>query len=364
LHKEKDFEKMPRWPYPLFALAALALAVLLAASVSESFADWYNRTVGAFFRTVLAHMTSWIPFSLAELAIYCAPLVLVTVGVYAYRYRCETLRAALVYLGCILSVCSLLFSLFAFGFGVGYRTSPLDEKIALAPTEVTAQSLRETAEKLIAEVNGLCDGITYGEDGSSVMPYGREGMNEALLAAYEPVCEKYPFIQKMNSRLKPVLASRVMSYMHITGVYTYFTGEANLNVQFPDYSLCYTGAHELAHQRGIARENEANFVAFLVCSGSADVYLRYCGYLNLLEYVLNALYGADADAYREILKTVDERVQGEWIAYDRFFDAYRDSVLSDVSGTVNDAYLKLNGNEAGTKSYGLVVELAVAYFAN
>ena len=30
---------------------------------------------------------------------------------------------------------------------------------------------------------------------------------------------------------------------------------------------------------------------------------------------------------------------------------------------LNEAQLKLNGNEAGTQSYGLVAELAVAYFA-
>lgn len=363
MRKEKDFEKMPRWSFFLFGVAALALAVLIAAVISAGFADWYNRTAGAFLRTALARLTSWIPFSLAEIAVFCIPIVIVAIGVYGYRRRCETWRCVFVYLGCILSVCSILFSLFALGFGIGYQTAPLDEKMGLAPTEVTAKTLRETAEKLLDEVNAICSGISYGEDGFSVMPYDLAGMNAALLAAYEPVCEKYPFIQKMESRLKPVLASRAMSYTHITGVYTYFTGEANLNVNFPDYSLCYTGAHELAHQRGIARENEANFVAFLVCSGASDVYLRYCGYLNLLEYVMNALYDADEAAYREVMSKADERVRGEWIAYDRFFDAYRNSALSDISGAVNDTYLKLNGNEAGTGSYGLVVELAVAYFA-
>jgi hypothetical protein len=354
---------MPRWPYPLFALAALALAVLLAASVSESFADWYNRTVGAFFRTVLAHMTSWIPFSLAEICLYAIPALIVLLSVYGYRRRCDTWRSTFVYLGCIVAAFSLMFSLFAFSFGVGYQTSALDKKMNLNPVAVTASSLRDTAEVLLAEANALCDEITYGVGGFSVMPYDLREMNDAVIAAYEELCDAYPFVQRLNSRVKPVIASRAMSYTHITGVSTYFTGEANVNVNFPDYSLCYTAAHELAHQRGIARENEANFVAFLVCSGSQDSYLRYCGYLNLLEYVLDALYRADKEMYRETVKLVDERILAEWSAYDSFFDTYRDSFASDISGAVNDTYLKLNGNEAGTKSYGLVAELAVAYFA-
>lgn len=362
MHKKKNFEKMPCWSWVLLGIAALAMILLITAVISESFADWYNRTIGAFFRTVLAHLTSWIPFSLAEIAIYAIPLIVVLIGVCGYRHHCDTWRAVFVYLGSIVSVFSILFSLFVFGFGIGYQTTTLDKKMALPPAEITVDTLRETAQMLVSEVNVLCNGITYGEDGFSVMPYDRAEMNEALLVAYEPICDSYPFIQRMNSRLKPVLASRAMSYTHITGMYSYFTGEANLNVNFPDYSLCYTAAHELAHQRGIARENEANFVAFLVCSGSEDTYLRYCGYLNLLEYVMNALYEADAEAYRALMKTVDGRILREWAAYDDFFDAYRHSFVSKISGTVNDTYLKLNGNEAGEKSYGLVVELAVAYF--
>ena len=361
--KQKNFEKMSRCSLALFGVALLALIVLIVAVISEGFAQWYNATVGAFFRAALAHLTSWLPFSLAEILIYCIPLIVIFLGVYGYRRRCETWRSTFVYLGSIVSVLSLFFSLFVFGFGVGYHTATLDKRLGLAPVEITAQSLRETAELLTGEVNTLCKEITYDADGFSVMPYDRDVMNEVLLAAYEPVCDAYPFIQRLNSRLKPVIASRAMSYTHITGVYTYFTGEANLNVNFPSYSLCYTAAHELAHQRGIARENEANFVAFLVCSGSEDLYLRYCGYLNLLEYVMNALYSADKEAYRDVMEMVDERVMNEWRAYDNFFDEYRYSLASEISDVVNDAYLKLNGNEAGTQSYGLVAELAVAYFA-
>ena len=116
MRKEKNFERLPRWAIVLYAVAALALILLIVAAISEGFANWYNRTVGAFLRAVLAHLTSWIPFSLAEIALYSLPLVIVLLGVYGYRRRCDTWRAAFVYLGSIVSVFSLVFSLFAFGF--------------------------------------------------------------------------------------------------------------------------------------------------------------------------------------------------------------------------------------------------------
>ena len=152
-----------------------------------------------------------------------------------------------------------------------------------------------------------------------------------------------------------------MSYTHITGVYTFFTGEANINVNFPDNTLPYTAAHELAHQRGIAREDEANFLAFLVCAESFDPYIRYSGYLNLYEYVASALSSADRQLYLKVSSTLPDLVLGEQYAYSEFFDKYRDSTVSEISETVNNTFLVMHGTE-GVKSYGMVVDLAVAYY--
>ena len=213
---------------------------------------------------------------------------------------------------------------------------------------------------LAYELNSMVDEISYLEDGFSEMPYTVSQMNGKLIEAYEKVCEKYGFIQSLHSRVKPVMLSEAMSYTHITGVYTYFTGEANLNVNFPDYTLPYTAAHELAHQRGIAREDEANFIAFLVCNESDDPYIRYSGYLNLYEYVASALR-SNTEAYKRVRASLDSNITGEMRAYSAFFDKYRHSTAGKVSETVNNTYLQVQGT-VGTKSYGMVVDLAVAYF--
>jgi len=49
------------------------------------------------------------------------------------------------------------------------------------------------------------------------------------------------------------------------------------------------------------------------------------------------------------------------VAYSDFFEKYRDSVASEVSGVVNDTFLTIQGTE-GSASYGMVVDLAVAYY--
>ena len=74
----------------------------------------------------------------------------------------------------------------------------------------------------------------------------------------------------------------------------------------------------------------------------------------------SALYSASPDLYSQVLSTVDLRVRYEMISYSRFFDRYRENVVADVSEAVNNTYLTIQGTE-GTRSYGMVVDLAVAY---
>ena len=75
------------------------------------------------------------------------------------------------------------------------------------------------------------------------MPYSYRELNDKLLDAYDVICDEYSFVQRLDSNLKPVMLSDAMSYTHITGVYSFFTGEANINVAFPDYTIHYTAAH-------------------------------------------------------------------------------------------------------------------------
>ena len=243
-----------------------------------------------------------------------------------------------------------------------FFSDPLDQRLGLPVREVSVEELKATALVLAAKVNEAATEVTFGEDGFSEMPYDLDTLNRHLIAAYDSVCAQYEFISSLSVGVKPVLASKAMSYTHITGVYTYFTGEANINTYFPDYTVPFTAAHEMAHQRGIARENEANFVAFLATDASNDPYVRYAGYLNLYEYVANALWHADRDAYTEVLETLSPEVIGELRAYAKFFEQFRDSVAADISDAVNDTYLKVHGNAAGSASYGLVVDLAIAYY--
>lgn len=364
---KKEEKKRELWGLPLFSwiffgLAAFALIIMLVYNLSEGFANFYNRYPAALFRGIFAGISSILPCSIAEAFIIFAPVLLVAVVIYANKRYTYSWLAVGKFLVIILSVASLFFSTFALNFGAGYHTSSVDELLELDREDVSAEQLREAAEILVEEINKYTDSLGVNAAGSTVMPYGYDKLSAKLLDAYDKVSEEYAFISRFPSRVKPVMLSEPWTYTHIAGVYTYFTGEANINTNFPDYTLPYTAAHEMAHQRGIAREDEANFVAFLVCIASDDEYIRYSGYLNLYEYVANALYSADKDAYYEVRSGLEAKARVEMSAYSAFFDKYRENVAANVTETVNNTYLTMQGTP-GTKSYGMVVDLAVAYLS-
>ncbi|MBR5125018.1 MAG: DUF3810 domain-containing protein [Clostridia bacterium] len=358
---DPKYERFPWLCYVLYGLAAVCFVLYVIMMNSVAFADWFNTTVSAALRATCSALTSWIPFSLGEAVIWLAPLILFLVLRHAVRRRCDTWRTAMVYVGILMSVAATLFSVFVLNFAAGYRASPLEDKLELDRQKVSAEELYDTTVILIDCINRETAEISFTESGFSAMPYSLEEMNRHLDNAYDSFAEDHDFIIHTKSRVKPVLASEVMSYMHITGVYSFFTGEANINVNFPDYTIPYTAAHELSHQRGIAREDEANFAAFLVCIGSDDPYVRYSGYLNVYEYVASALYRADKELYYKAVAKLNQEVRSEMAAYNDFYDKYRESTASQVSGTINNSYLQSQGTP-GTVSYGMVVDLTVAYY--
>lgn len=353
--------KLPLVCKIIYALAALCAILYICFICFPEFSDIFNRYVSPFVRGFLATLTGWIPFSLAEFLLLMVPFIVIAIVVFGLKRYSSSWRDVLIFSLTILSVAAYVFSTFTLGFVPAYRGSRLDKKLGLDKQPVSAEELRDTTYAVLEELTAIESEIGFKSDGFSVMPYSYEELNDKLMDAYDIACEKYDFIPKLHSRVKRIMLSEPMTYTHISGVYTFFTGEANINTNFPDYTLPYTAAHELAHQRGIAREDEANFVAFLVCKESDDVYIRYSAYLNMYEYLRNALYSASPDYYAETYYSVPVNCRKEMTAYSKFFDKYRENVIEEVSESVNDTFLTINGTE-GTRSYGMVVDLAVAYY--
>lgn len=163
------------------------------------------------------------------------------------------------------------------------------------------------------------------------------------------------------SKAKIILNSKLLSYTNITGIYSPFTGEANININQPMISIPFTILHEMAHQRGYANESDANFLAYIACINNEDIYVNYSGYFMAMKYTASALSKVDYKKFSLLTKNIDKDVLNDLQNYSKFWKKY-EGKTSQVSDNMNNIYLKSNKVKEGTKSYGKVVDLLLLYY--
>jgi hypothetical protein len=355
---------LPIWSAVLFGIFFISLIVNGAIKRNPSFANTIHHTVSAGVRAVLTTLTSWIPFSLAEALLILSPVILFLICFFMIRRIRRSLVAGIRYFVGFLSIVSLVFTLLVFGYNASFYGEGVEETIGIQRKDLSPEQLYETAILLIDEIEKDLAYVNFPEDSYSEMTFSYSEMNKKLNGAYQRFCERYPSFQNLYSNTKPVMLSEPWTYTHISGMYTFFTGEANVNVNYPDFIVISSAAHEMAHQRGIGKEDEASFIAFLVCTYSDDPYIRYCGYADVLNELMGKLYSADPKLYAKARSYMPEEVKKEYAAYSDFFEKYRENVAASVSNTVNNAYITSHNQPQGVKSYGLVVDLVVAYMTS
>ena len=218
-------------------------------------------------------------------------------------------------------------------------------------TELFAQKAAEYSTQVQRDDNGL-----FAEDTTAIFDKGTD--------IYENVSQEFFCLElEYPTRAKPIFFSRLQSILGFTGVYFPFTGEANVNVDAPACLLPATIAHEMAHQRMVAAEQEANFVGIAASVTSGDPVYTYSGYLMGLIQLCNALYPVDPEGWQAIVEQYfTPELIADWNDNNAYWAALS-SPVEDAAGQVYDSFLKGNDQELGMRSYGACVDLLVAYFS-
>lgn len=336
--------------------------VYLLTDFYPTFADLVNSTVSHSFRIMMASVGEMFPFSLLEALIACLPLILFAVIYRAVKvFSNFNLRIRLIIN--LLAVVLIIYSGHILALGIAHNTTPIDERMYLSTVEVSEENLTETLTDLVDEINSLSDQVDRDENGVFTHGYSYSEISDNVSAYYSSFAEQYGLPGGYKSTAKGVRVSAVMSYLGITGIYSYVTGEANINTMYPDYVTLFTIAHEMSHQRGILRENEANFLAYILLSSSEDPAMRYSAAVNMYSYFASALYKTNKEAYFEIVASLNESAKTDIRAANEISQKYGDTFIEDISEWINDFYLESSGS-GGIVSYSRVVELVLAYRYN
>jgi hypothetical protein len=353
------------------AAGLLLIAVLLqrAAGLVPEFVDqYYSRGVYYYLGRSLAFINRPIPFSLGETLLVFLPIAGLPVTLlFALRQLRRGAGGLDIFLGGLRALLWLAgggFLLFLLLWGLNYQRPPLGQNLKLSAREPEISELESISQRLIAATNRnyMEARGTRNWSAQSELPIERAELYRLLEEAYTRETLLAEAARGGFGPPKPVFFSQIMTRFGISGIYSPLTGEANYNAEQPACDLPYTIAHEMAHQRGFAREDEANFIAFLICSKASHPYLRYSGALRGLR-VLSALRPqVTPERYREIVTLLGAGPLQDARASAEFWERSRNRTLSNVAEQTNNAYLQANRVRSGIRNYGEVTALIIGYY--
>lgn len=350
------------------------IVALAATSYARKYPDWaehvYAQGVYPALSSVVGFLPSLVSFSVAEWVaalfllfcpgylVFCIRKLVVGKGarlMVAYRSAMGVVAICCTVYFLFTALCGLNYYRYTFTEHTGYDVEEADVDAAQRQEELVALAATLADELGQARAQLGDDANLFDAEPGQFEQYAQESVE-----AMRKLAEQYPVLERpLYSPPKPVLASELMSYANIGGMFFPFTMESNINVDNPFFVVPWTMAHELAHQCGFMREDEANFIAYLACKESDDALMRYSGLLLAYDNAMGALRSADPERAAEIASGLAEPVRRDLAERAEHWAQYEGPV-QDVSNAANDTYLKANNQADGMRSYGRMVDLLLA----
>ena len=354
------FKSLFRDRYLVFLLL-VAVGIRLFA-VNDSWVEkLYSLGLYPPVATVLRTLFGWIPFSIGDLVYILSFLWVVrkTWGLVQWLRR----RKAKEYLSWLLlrkylKLSLLIYIVFSAFWGLNYYRQGIAAQLDLRMEPYSVEDLFNLTLALQQRLNSLAEKVDSVE---RVRYNENRTLFQKGTQTYQAASETYPFLRYATSSLKPSLFTPVGHLVGFTGYYNPFSAEAQLKTSIPVFLKPFVVLHEIAHQQGYARENEASFVAYLAGKSSADVDFLYSVYFELYR---DAIYECRRTPNKELTETIRKnlhaRVRNDIRDLQLYLLRNRNFVEPFMSG-VYDRYLKLNNQPKGKATYNEVIAYMIAY---
>ncbi|MBE7018242.1 MAG: DUF3810 domain-containing protein [Ruminococcaceae bacterium] len=344
----------------IFALIIAAYFLLrgneaLLIALSNSFVRPWHRALSSF--------SSLFPFSLCAVliafAVVSAMIYIIFQLVHMLRRR-EALKRLYRMLTTILMAFCVFYGGFCGLWGIYFYTADFEEQSGIHARPISTYELKLVTRYFTYRLNEYSDDVRRDENG--LFAEDMDAIFDYSPQLYDAVSEEFPCLDGKPLRSKPFIFSKVLSHMTFTGFFFPFTGEANINTDSPSCMTASTIAHEIAHQRGVAQEDEANFVAVLASFADGNPVYCYSSCLMAYTYLSNALYSADYDAWLDNYLTLSPEALADLKYNSSYWEKYRDSVVNTASDAIYTGMLHSYGQTDGLKTYGKCVDLLVTYY--
>ena len=310
----------------------------------------YGQSIYPNIAAVNHFLWSKVPFSIGDLG-YAIGILLIFIRLKRFKFKRH--------IGLVLAAVFIIISLFYVSWGMHYFKTPLRVSRKL-PATISVEHLKETTQHYTYTLTALHQQINPDPATAVVTPLE----TDALLALATSTMEHSSLRpSKIHGKAKATLFPTLLSYMGFGGYLNPFTHEAQVNTLQPKLRILTTACHEIAHQWGIAAEDEANYFSIKASTASDNAVVSYAGHLLAFQHMINSLYKADTKQAKAIMAKLPEGILENISEVRTFWEKYQNT-FEKVFERSYDQYLKVNQQQAGIQSYSLVVDLLVDDFIN
>jgi len=319
-----------------------------------------ERIYSAFFYKYLSlflrFISSIVPFALGDVLYVLLIVFWIFLLVNFFKkLKAQNFSKKLIFLAPFqfLNFTLILYIAFKLLWGLNYFRPSVAMQLGIGNEKYTAEQLVALGELLIEENNSI-QSERLKVQVPSQQQYSTKELEKLATAAYNHMEAKHPFFAYRQPAMKKVFNTLLVTKIGIEGYYNPISAEANVNMRIPAHGLPFVACHEIAHQLGVGREDEANLIGYLVARNSEDLNFRYSANYSILRSVLFEIRFKAPEVYEKLIEKINpetildfKRDKAFWMKYNSDMYAYMDVAL--------DSFLKLNNQKKGINSYQDIV---------
>lgn len=343
--------------------------IMILLTILIKWASWYpgwverNYTYGLYplISKIQRFLLGWLPFSIGDLFYTFLILVVLykTFRFFRTVFKRKFTRAYFVSgLQQLIFFFLFVYVLFNLLWGLNYNRQGISAQLDIQVKPYSLAELTTLTAELQKNLNTYAVLVT--EEQRDSFNKKRELFRVAS-DAYRSAGTQYPFLKYKPVSVKPSVFSYAGNYLGFQGYYNPFSGEAQVNTTIPRFLEPFVTAHEIAHQLGYAKENEANFVGFLACRYSSSPVLKYSLYFDMYNYAIGEVNRRDTALARQFQRQLHPQAVKDIREYRDFYGRYRNPVEPVIMWFYGN-YLKANNQPAGKQTYNEVVAWLIAYY--
>lgn len=340
-------------------LISLALVVYIWGSFPNFVLHFYSEGVYPFISNSLRWLSALLPFALGDI-LYAVVVIYILKLIIQFFWRIKNkgwqksdkLNVPI----SIINAFLIFYISFNLLWGLNYSRPSINETLNINNQPYKKEQLIALHDFLLAQIKAT----NYNALSATNQNFNISSLTEIAAQSLAQLSKKNKLFSYKFESVKPTFSGWVTSKMGVEGYYNPLSGEANINMLMPNHVLPYVVCHEIAHQLGVAKEDEANLVGYLTSLNSDNVQFKYAAYYSMLKYVLFEIRINYPDDYEKELQKVPATVRMHFNDEQIFWSKYN-GAMSAYMSTAFDQLLKLNRQEQGIKSYQEIVLWLVNY---